>query len=1758
MEAASEAEEKKKKKPLEAEVKTKRKMKTASQLEILEKTYAVESYPSEALRAELSAQLGLSDRQLQMWFCHRRLKDRKAPTAKRQPKDFQSLVPAGEKELAGSELVRGGMAVQRFYEVPMAPMLPFPLPQRNIAEMRAIAFVESQLGEPLREDGPILGVEFDSLPPDAFGRPIGPAAMGHQKHSVRPLEAKEYERLDVKPFKDMFTIHPQGATRTVHEYKFLPEQPTVRSETHEKAASSYPYGSPADGSTARNSSLRAGHPFMHGSEQISSGYGFPGQLPNLNLLSHQGRHSHLLPSVSGEYENILRKNSFISAGMDAHVGGQPITAMDNAFISSDRRVSHDEDVSRTEKKRKSEEARIAREVEAHEKRIRKELEKQDILRRKREEQIRKEMERQDRERRKEEERLLREKLREEERYLREQRRELERREKFLQKESIRAEKRRQKEELRRVKEAERLKVANERAVARRIAKESMALVEDERLELMELAASSKGLPTIVSLDFETLQNLDLFRDRPCTFPPKSVQLKRPFAVQPWNDSEDNIGNLLMVWRFLITFADVLGLWPFTLDEFVQAFHDYDPRLLGEIHVALLRSVIKDIEDAAKTPFTGLGANQNSAVNPGGAHPQIVEGAYAWGFDIRSWQLHLNALTWPEILRQFALSAGFGPQLNKRNIEKMYPHDNNEGNDGENIISNLRNGSAVGNAVAIMHEMGLSNLRRSRHRLTPGTVKFAAFHVLSLEGSEGLTILEVADKIQKSGLRDLTTSKTPEASIAAALSRDTKLFERTAPSTYCVRAAYRKDPGDADAILSAARERIRVFKRGFVDGEEADDAERDEERDEDSDSDVPEVPDVYDMDTDLNSKEETHESLEANSCGAKTPLGNREANIKGIESPQGDLGNSGRGLSSKNSEDFDEIKGTGALTDHCEDAAGISNAATPDQTHTDINESHPGEPWVQGLTEGEYSDLSVDERLSALVALIGVAIEGNSVRIALEERLEAANALKKQMWAETQLDKRRIKEDCMLKMQYSSYMGNKAEPSLAISSADGRQSPLVTVDDKSNGMLVDLNLQQGQFGEPQKDQNCNTSMPPEGNQDYPVGPDNLVNQQSAYAAEKSRMQLKSYIGQKAEETYVCRSLPLGQDRRRNRYWRFITSMSENDPGCGRIFVELCDGRWRLIDSEESFDALLTSLDVRGLRESHLHSVLQMIEMSFKETVRRNLQHVTTEVQNQETVKAEVIERASCPDYTGTDNPSNIVCDSDSEISDTSTSFSIELGRDDVLRNDALKRYQDYERWMWKECVNSSILCAMEYGKKRCKQVLGVCDYCHDLYFFEDSHCPSCHKTFDTSKRYLNFSEHVAQCQGKLKMNPAWSSCTSFSSPLRIRLLKVLLALFEGSVPSEAFQSIWNDSYRNSWGMKLNSSLSADSLVQILTQLENAIKRDYLSSNFETTSEFLDSSNSSACTFNSSSSPEIVSVLPWVPITTAAVGLRLMELDRSIAYLPHQRVEFQKEKREGNLMLPSKYAAVKNTRDGEDQVNYLQVEEANRVGVGIGFAAPSHGRGICGGARGCLNTGRSQKRVAGSRRDSGKRSTNTKSGRLVLVLKGQSHGQGSRKRGRRSARSRRKSTKRVVVEKDAPKQSIFDKPRDLAGDGWNRDEIPRLQVDDAENASISGRSGYGEENGQATGDEYNDMIDEYAGGFNSRSNDLQEGSDDIVDGDEEDDEDEMGDGGAEDEQGYLDVEEYVNEESDEEGIRDGDGGQIGDPDEGTGASSSDLSD
>lgn len=158
---------------------------------------SAEAYPSEALRAELSVKLSLSDRQLQMWFCHRRLKDRNAK--KLQNDSSLAGAPAvgeeGVEQVTGADVGRDcGLASGPFNHldsrkiVPRPGMTAFPSmgaglpavvgssyyePPQNMDVLQVVAFVERQLGEPIREDGPILGMEFDSLPPDAFGAPIG-------------------------------------------------------------------------------------------------------------------------------------------------------------------------------------------------------------------------------------------------------------------------------------------------------------------------------------------------------------------------------------------------------------------------------------------------------------------------------------------------------------------------------------------------------------------------------------------------------------------------------------------------------------------------------------------------------------------------------------------------------------------------------------------------------------------------------------------------------------------------------------------------------------------------------------------------------------------------------------------------------------------------------------------------------------------------------------------------------------------------------------------------------------------------------------------------------------------------------------------------------------------------------------------------------------------------------------------------------------------------------------------------------------------------------------------------------------------------------------------------------------------------------------------------------------------------------------------------------------------------------------------------
>jgi len=395
-------------------------------------------------------------------------------------------------------------------------------------------------------------------------------------------------------------------------------------------------------------------------------------------------------------------------------------------------------------------------------------------------------------------------------------------------------------------------------------------------------------------------------------------------------------------------------------------------------------------------------------------------------------------------------------------------------------------------------------------------------------------------------------------------------------------------------------------------------------------------------------------------------------------------------------------------------------------------------------------------------------------------LEVASALKKQMWGEVQLDKR-WKEESLIRANYLSYPTAKTGINIATPASGNQESSSADVTPISSQDPVSL---------PQIDVNNVIAGPSLQLQENVPGVENLqYQQQQGYTADRERLraQLKAYVGYRAEELYVYRSLPLGQDRRRNRYWRFSASASRNDPGCGRIFVELQDGRWRLIDSEEVYmkrlqsgignanicvdnnhrtffatcffqalDYLVKSLDVRGVRESHLHFMLLKIEASFKEAVRKNV--------------------AANPEVC------SISSSLDSDTAEISTTFKIELGDSNAVeRCSVLQRFQSFEKWMWDNMLHPGALSAFKYGAKQSSPLFRICRICAELHFVGDICCPSCgqmHAGPDVGE--LCFAEQVAQLGDNLRRgDTGFILRSSISSPLRIRLLKVQLALVEVS-------------------------------------------------------------------------------------------------------------------------------------------------------------------------------------------------------------------------------------------------------------------------------------------------------------------------------------------------------------------------------------------
>lgn len=116
----------------------------------------------------------------------------------------------------------------------------------------------------------------------------------------------------------------------------------------------------------------------------------------------------------------------------------------------------------------------------------------------------------------------------------------------------------------------------------------------------------------------------------------------------------------------------------------------------------------------------------------------------------------------------------------------------------------------------------------------------------------------------------------------------------------------------------------------------------------------------------------------------------DPHIKGKEYPQSDSDDSG----SVDDESLNASTSSSSDSDDSEDMDSFTyerrihrNGARKKKTckkltkYSEIDESNSGEAWVLGLMEGEYADLSIDEKLEALVALVDlVGSAGSCLRL----------------------------------------------------------------------------------------------------------------------------------------------------------------------------------------------------------------------------------------------------------------------------------------------------------------------------------------------------------------------------------------------------------------------------------------------------------------------------------------------------------------------------------------------------------------------------------------------------------------------------------------------------------------------------------------------------------------------------------------------------------------------------------------------------------
>ncbi|KAG8380679.1 hypothetical protein BUALT_Bualt06G0040900 [Buddleja alternifolia] len=540
------------------------------------------------------------------------------------------------------------------------------------------------------------------------------------------------------------------------------------------------------------------------------------------------------------------------------------------------------------------------------------------------------------------------------------------------------------------------------------------------------------------------------------------------------------------------------------------------------------------------------------------------------------------------------------------------------------------------------------------------------------------------------------------------------------------------------------------------------------------------------------------------------------------------------------DDISEVTGGRNNTNDSECESGDSSRSRNDvgksgtdmlTVYNEIDESHPGEVWLLGLMEGEYSDLSIEEKLNTLAALIDLLSGVSSIR--MEDSL-TSNA--------------------------------ECPPSINHCGSGAKIKRSAAKHCNSLGLL-------GSFGmQTFKGHGIDTS-------EQPI--DSLV-ALSKIGEEEKYANLKKITKQMEVEDclHPMQSIFMGSDRRYNRYWLFLGPCDEFDPGHRRIYFESSeDGHWEMLDSREALCTLMSSLDHRGAREARLLESLKKRETSLCQA----MSYVQNDGENRQLSLSDQSEshmsrEASSSPVSDVDNRLNL-----SEMQNdlpTSTCVAIvEAGKKGEKLVEKSGRSQTFDAMIWKSFYSE--LNAVKNGKKAYLDLLRRCDQCQDLYWRDEKHCRICHTTFeldfDLEERY---AVHSAVCRANIDVNKCRRKKVLCS---QLQALKAAIYAIEhvvhvaddfhhssfqkAVIPEDALLGCWKRSAHNLWVNRLRRASSLREFLQVLADFVTAINEDWFYQNNVSGSY--------------SDSEEVVSNFSTVPQTFSAVALWLTKLDLLVA-------------------------------------------------------------------------------------------------------------------------------------------------------------------------------------------------------------------------------------------------------------------------------------